>query len=119
MYSMFSEMMRLIPPERTVIDSNDVEDSTTKQGNEDETTEKRHHTSEQQQQQHVQQTRDEQQDTKDGIIIHEDGSSKMWESSAPNLSNTPVPGREEISKQGGGAVRPAFSLGDLDALLRF
>lgn len=110
MYSMFSEMMRLIPPERTVIDSDDVDESTANYENEDD----RHHISEQ----HSQPSQDEQQDTNDGIIIQEDDNSKMWDSSAPNLSLNPVPGREEdISRQG--TVHPAFSLGDLDALLRF
>lgn len=104
MYSMFSEMMRLIPPERTVVDWEGADDSTTRYGDGDGSIEEEDHAS-------------EQHDTQDNMNMQEE-DWKTWDSPASIMSVDPVAGREEdISRQG--TVYPAFSLGDLDALLRF
>lgn len=109
MYSMFSEMLRLIPPERTIVESEGPDEFTTRHEDEGENKEEGAHVSEQ----HSRPSRDEQPDTQD-----KQEDSKMWEPSAPSFSVNPVAGREEdIPRQG--IVHPAFSLGDLDALLRF
>jgi hypothetical protein len=114
MYSMFSEMMRLIPPERTVVDSEGLDDSTARYEDEDESTEEEGHVSEQ----HSRPSRDEQHHTQENMDMDmQEGDLKTWDLSAPNLSANPGTDRVDISRQG--TVHPAFSLGDLDALLRF
>lgn len=114
MYSMFSEMMRLIPPERTGVDSEGGDDTTRGDDEDDDTTEKGGYISEQHSRPRP--SRNEQHVTQDMNTHDED--SKMWDPSVPSLSVNPATGREEdISRQG--TVHPAFSLGDLDALLRF
>lgn len=114
MYSMFSEMMRLIPPERAAIDSNGGDDSTTRYEKEDERIKTEDHTSEQ----HSWPSPDEEHNTQDDMHRQAEGDAEVWDVSAPKSTMSAVTSREEDAPRHG-TVHPAFSLGDLDALLRF
>lgn len=114
MYSMFSEMMRLIPPERADIDSDGGDDSTTRYEKEDESIKTEVRTSEQ----HSWPSPDEEQNTRDHMDMQAEGDAEAWDVSAPKSTMSAVINRDEDAPRHG-TVHQAFSLGDLDALLRF
>lgn len=121
MYSMFSEMMRLIPPERAAIDSGGGDDSATRYEEEEDEEEEEErikmegHTSEQYS---WPSSPGEEKITHDHMDVQAEGNEEAWDVSAPKSTMSAVINREEdVSRQGTG--HPAFSLGDLDALLRF
>lgn len=117
MYSMFSEMMRLIPPEKSDSDPAERHNASARRENEHDSDLDESRISDQ----HSRLSRDEQQDTKDTTTVQEDGAgSEPCDLSTPNLSINPAAGNQGgLFNQSHGNVHSDFSLGELDALLRF